>query len=73
MKILDYLRYPASPRQLGLYFVFGGTAFILLSFASPANDRDDWLDPRWWVRACGAFVIVVGILFVIWPRRGGFR
>jgi hypothetical protein len=73
MKLLDYLRYPVSPRQMGIWFMLGGVGFILLSAIAPTNFRQDWLDPQWWVRILGAAIFFVGLIFVVVPTARWYR
>ena len=60
-------------RRMGVAFALVGLGALALSTASPTNYRDDFLDPRLWVRVLGVILMVAGILMVVFPFRGGSR
>ena len=73
MKLLDYLRYPVSPRRMGIWFMLGGVALFVMSYLAISNDRGDWLDPRWWIRGIAAYTWITGFIFVVVPNAWWYR
>jgi hypothetical protein len=60
-------------RRMGVFVALVGLGALALSTASPTNYRDDLLDPRFWARVLGAFLVVAGVLRAVLSSRSGSR